>query len=101
MEDEPEAVAAVISGDLSATEFLFQYCDGKLNDAMLSDEGNAFAQQYYGEDGLFYLDFALCFPGSLYVVPEAAHDFKKYSALLDARLKSGEFTNEAMKGKPT
>jgi len=41
--DEPELVARVALGQLSATEFLFKYSDGKLLEEMLNEAGNAFA----------------------------------------------------------
>ncbi|CAM3747349.1 hypothetical protein CCOS865_01277 [Pseudomonas reidholzensis] len=89
IEEEPEALARVISGELSATEFLFSYCDGKLTDDDLSDEGNVFAQQYYGKDGLYLQDYADHFQSLMYVAPESAHDFDTFCAMLDARFESG------------
>ena len=88
-EEEPEAVARVISGELSATEFLFRYCDGKFTEEDLNDAGNEIAQQYYGSNGLYLQDYADHFGNLMYVVPESAHDFKAFSAILDARVKSG------------
>ena len=49
--DSQQDVDAVISGRLDATEFLFKYCDGKLTDEDFSNEGNAFAEKYYGDNG--------------------------------------------------
>ncbi|QSX28710.1 DUF7832 domain-containing protein [Shewanella cyperi] len=100
MQNEPEAVQAVIDGTMSATDFLFQYCDGKLIDEMLSETGNAFAKLYYGDDGLYLADYANNFDELMYVKPEATHDFVKFSAILDARLKSGVLTKEQLKSKP-
>lgn len=100
MQEEPEAVQAVINGTMSATDFFFQYCDGKLIDEMLSEAGNAFAELYYGDDGLYLDDYANNFGDLMYVMPEAAHDFVKYSAILDARLKSGILTKSQLKSKP-
>ena len=90
----------VIAGTLPATEFFFTYCDGKLVDEMLTDTGNAFAAQYYGEDGLYLDDYAEHFGAQMYIAPESAHDFTKFSAVLDARLKSGVLTKAQAKKKP-
>jgi hypothetical protein len=98
--EEPEAVKAVIAGTLSATEFLFTYCDGKLLDVMLTDAGNMFAAQYYGDDGLYGEDYAEHFGAQMYIAPESAHDFTKFSAMLDARLKSGVLTKTQAKKRP-
>jgi len=88
-EEAPETVAQVISGELSATEFLFNYCDGQITDEDLSDEGNLIAQQYYGDDGLYLQDYSDHFGDLMYVAPEAEHDFAKFCAILDARVESG------------
>jgi hypothetical protein len=100
LDEEPEAVAAVIAGTMPATEFFFKYCDGKLVDDMLTDAGNAFAERYYGDDGLFLEDYALAFKEQMYVAPESAHDFARFSAVLDARLASGILTKGQLKSKP-
>lgn len=87
-ESEPEAVAAVIRGELSSTEFFFEYCDGKFTDEDLTDEGNEFAVQYYGDEGLYLDDYAEHFGELMYVAPESVHDFEAYSEMLDARWRS-------------
>lgn len=97
LEDEPEDVQRVIEGTLSATDFLFKYCDGKLTNASLSAEGNRFAEQYYGRDGLYPGDYAQHFAQFEYVAPESAHDFVKFSSVLEARLQSGLLTKRQTK----
>lgn len=89
IEDVPEDVADVIRGKLSATEFLFRNCDGKFTDEDLTDEGNFFTQQYYGNDGLYLEDYSEHFGDLMYVAPESAHDFEKFSSILDARAATG------------
>ncbi|QLG86763.1 hypothetical protein HQ393_00080 [Chitinibacter bivalviorum] len=98
--EEPEAVTQVINDTLSATEFFFTYCDGKLTDETFNEVGNAFAAQYYGDDGLYLNDYAEHFEELMYVAPESDHDFAKYSAVLDARLKSNVLTKAQLKPKP-
>lgn len=88
-EEEPEAVTHVVDGRSSATEFFFKFCDGKFTDEDLNDEGNSFASKYYGDNGLYLEDYAEHFGDQMYVAPEAAHDFAKFSAMLDSRLASG------------
>jgi len=69
VQGEPEAVAAVVDGSLSATDFFFEYCDGKLVDDMLSDDGNGFTSQCYGEKGLYLEDYAKHFGELMYLAP--------------------------------
>src|SRR5262249_10899633 len=85
-EEEPDAVAAVVQGTMSGTDFLFQYCDGKLTDEDLNEEGNAIAEQYYGDNGQYLNDYAANFEDLLYTAPESVHDFKKYSQMIETRL---------------
>jgi hypothetical protein len=99
-EEEPEDTQKVIDGSLSATEFLFKYCDGKLTNEDLSDEGNIFAGQYYGRDGLYLRDYAKHFRNLMYVAPEGAHDFAKFSAIVESRRRSGILTSAMLNGKP-
>ena len=96
-EEEPGAVAAVVRSELSATEFLFKYCDGKFTDEDLNEEGNAFAMQYYGDDGLYLDDYAEAFGDLMYVASEGAHNFAEFSSMLQARFSGGLLT----KGKPS
>lgn len=69
-----------------------EYCDGKLVHEDLSVAGRAFADRYYGEEGLYLDDYAQHFGDLMYVVPEHKHDFAKFSAILEARLQSGVLT---------
>lgn len=88
-EDEPAEVQRVVNGEMSATEFLFDYCDGKLTDEDFSDEGNKFAEIYYGDNGRYLSDYAENFGDLLYVASESDHDFEKFSKMIDQRRKSG------------
>ncbi len=83
-----------MDGTMSATDFLFTYCDGKLIDDMLNEAGNAFAERYYGDSGLYFQDYADHFGELMYVAPEAAHDFRRFTTVLDARLQSGVLTKD-------
>jgi hypothetical protein len=92
--EEPDAVQAVIAGRLSGTEFLFTYCDGKLTNVSLNERGNAFAKKYYGDQGLYLQDYLKHFGSHEYSSPESAHDFAEFSSLLHGRLKSGQLTKK-------
>ncbi len=92
MNDEPNDVAKVVRGNMTGTEFLFKYCDGKFIDEDLNEEGNAFAAKYYGDDGLYLDDYAEAFGDLMYVASESEHDYERLSSLLHARLASGLLT---------
>ncbi len=96
LDDEPEAINNVISGNLSATEFFFKYCDGKLTDEDFNDAGNEFASKYYGDDGLYLVDYTDCFEDLMFEAPESKHDFSLLSAVIDKRYKSGVTTQSEL-----
>ena len=93
LKEWPEDVQAVVDETTSATYFFMKNCDGKLTDEDLSDAGNAFAQRYYGEDGLYLDDYAREFFDHMYITAEDAHDYLAFSAMMERRLKSGILTN--------
>lgn len=92
LDEHPEEVQKVKEGSLSATEFLIRYCDEQLTDEDLNEEGNTFAEKYYGDDGMYLEDYAEHFGELMYTAPEAAHDYQLFSNLLEKRLKSGKLT---------
>ena len=96
LDNEPEETKRMAEGSMSAVEYFLKYCDGKLTDEDLDDRGNAFAEEYYGEDGLYFDDYATHFGDLMYEVPETAHDFKKFSAMMENRLKSGVLTKQKL-----
>ena len=97
MEEEPDAIGAVVSGKMSATDFLFKYCDGKFIDEDLNEVGNCFTARYYGDDGLYLDDYAEVFGDLMYVAPEAAHDYQKFSTMLDDRYATGILSKSQLK----
>jgi hypothetical protein len=99
LSEEAEKVAAVINGSLAAADFLFDCCDGQLADEDLSAEGNQFASQYYGNNGLYLSDYAGQFGELMYVASESAHDYKKFAAMIDSRWQSGILTKAQIKSK--
>jgi hypothetical protein len=78
----------LLSGEMSATEFLFKNCDGKFTDEDLSNEGNAFLGYYYGKNGPYLDDYAAEFGNLMYVAGEEKHDFERFAKMVDRRLKA-------------
>jgi len=97
LEEEPEDTQKVIDGSISATEFFFKYCDGKLTDEDFNEQGNAFAEKYYGDEGLYLDDYAEHFGDLMYVAPESAHDFNKFASILESRIQSEILTESQAK----
>jgi hypothetical protein len=95
--EEPAAVAAVVDGGLSGTKFLLGYCDGKFTNEDLNEEGNAFAEQYYGDNGLYLEDYQKHFGMHEYSAAESAHDFSRFTAILDERLRTNVLTKAQTK----
>ena len=82
--DANDDVEAVIRGEMSGTDFLFKYCDGKFTDEDLTEEGNAFASSYF--DTRYSADYARVFAGQMYLVPEADHDVDQLFQMMDQYL---------------
>ena len=93
-EEAPEELQEIIDGKISATEFFLDFCDGKFISDFLNDEGNQFAEQYYGRNGLYLLDYEQHFGDLMYVKPEKDHDFDKFSEMLEKRYQSGILTTD-------
>jgi hypothetical protein len=85
LDEWPEDVAQVIIGGMPATEFLFKNLDGKFTDEDLTEEGNHFANAYYGEKGDYLSDYAATFGSFLYLAPESDHDFARVSQMIEKR----------------
>jgi hypothetical protein len=84
-EDSKEDLERLLRGELSATEYLFTWCDGKFTDEDLNAEGNAFMRHYY--KGSYDADFERTF-GPMYVLPESEHDFDKFSDMVETRYRA-------------
>lgn len=79
----PEAVEAVKAGQMTGTEFLLTVCGEKFTDEDLNADGNRFASKYYGDDGLYLLDYTKYFGEQMYVASEQEHNFQKFSGMMD------------------
>ena len=95
--EHASALQNVISGTLSATDFFFEHCDGKLTDDDFNEEGNKFASLYYGDDGLYLNDYSDLFFDLMYEKPESEHEYSQLSRLIDKRYTSGILTSEQLK----
>ncbi len=87
----------VIVGALSATEFFFKYCDGKLTDADVNAQGNKVASAYFGDDALYLDDYCHVIEYELYERTENDLDFNKLKEKMDSGLTSGILTKAAQK----
>lgn len=85
LENRPKEVKRVRDGTMAATNFLFNYCDGKFTSEDLTDAGNRFAGAYY-ESG-YLRDYSTLFGPMTYALPEKDHDFAMLSAMLNDRLR--------------
>jgi hypothetical protein len=65
-----------------------------LTNENFNEQGNAFAEKYYGDQGLYLQDYQKQFGSHEYSSPESAHDFVEFSSLLNGRLKSGQLTKK-------
>jgi len=83
--ENPDDVDRMKRGELSATDFLFKWCDGKFTNEDLNSEGNAFAANYYGSDKTYLNDYAKAFPNKMYLADERSHDFSRFSAMVQSR----------------
>jgi len=94
IEEEPEELGKVIDGSMSAVEFFLNFCDGKLTGENFNDEGQRFAQKYYGDSGLYLSDYTESFGSLMYVAPENGHDFEKFSSMLELRYSNNILTED-------
>ena len=92
LEHHADQVNQVVNDELTATDFLFKYCDGKFSDIDLSNEGNDFAKEDYGSNGLYFSEIGYYFEHLLYHKGEESYDFEVFSKILDVRYLSKVYT---------
>lgn len=87
-----DGIEKVRNKEISGTDFLMKYLDGKLTSEDLSKEANNFASKYYETDR--YLDdYAMIFEDdvpTLYHVKDTPENFEKIAKILDKRLEESE-----------
>ncbi|HST59837.1 MAG TPA: hypothetical protein VLK84_14130 [Longimicrobium sp.] len=84
-EDSADDLDRMLRGELSATDYFFMWCDGKFTDEDLNAEGNAFMRACYHA---CVSDYEREFAREMYVVDEAAHDFNRFSEMMETRYRS-------------
>ena len=97
LEEWPEDVKDLITGNLSATQFLCKNCDNMLTSEDLNEEGNLFTRNYY--ESCFLDDFSENFGNFIYTAPEKDFDFKKFTAMCDSKLYTGELKKTTRRRK--
>lgn len=89
-EEMPEGIAALEERSITPGAFFLKFCDGKLTDEDLNDEGNQFAAAYFDfENGNYLADYETLLLGrlpSLYHVPDAWSTYEALKPVLDQRL---------------
>lgn len=81
-------VAAVIAGEMTGSEFLFQHCDGKLTSEDFNAAGNAFASKNYDR----YLDkFGEQIDDNLYLYPEHSLNYTVFAEIVEKQFRSSTF----------
>ncbi|MEW6711523.1 MAG: hypothetical protein AB1403_17000 [Candidatus Riflebacteria bacterium] len=90
LENEPEAVKAVIDGNMTGRRFLETYCDGTFNEEDLNEEGNTFAENYYATDD-YEEDYGQAFirknTPTIYHVNDDRVSYERIAKILDKRRK--------------
>jgi len=90
----PEALAAVRAREMTGREFLFKNCDGKLWEADLNEEGNAFAKSYYkksaGQRHDYLTDYSDEFWSgpSIYHVADTWENYERMAGVLTRRFEA-------------
>jgi hypothetical protein len=89
-EESSASLSAVRARQMTGRQFLFKECDEKFWDEDLSDDGNAFAKEYYNvtdEQGCRYLeDFYSAFPSvPAYHVEDTWQNYDKIAPLISRR----------------
>jgi hypothetical protein len=92
LEDVPECLGAVRARRETPVRMFFKYCDEKLTNEDLNDEGNAFAQHYYkGEgdgSGQYFDDYGSTLGDdlpSLYHVSDGWESYDSIAPVISAR----------------
>jgi hypothetical protein len=76
--------------DLTGAQFLLKYCDEKLIDEDLNEEGSAFAEGYYEQT--YLTDY--CSVLLPYEDPDTWSNFDRIAPILDQRFKDWRATRE-------
>jgi hypothetical protein len=86
---DTDSLEAVRARRMTGRDYLLNICDEKFWESDLSEEGNAFAKQYYGEKG-YYKDYEKALARrlpSLYHVEDSWDNFDRLTPVLDQRFR--------------
>ncbi len=86
----PEDQDKLMSGEMTATDYLYNNCDGKFSSDDLNEEGDLFTLAYYRSDR-YQNDYKELTNNKVFKASEEEVDFEKLSRKLDSRLQ--EFEN--------
>ncbi|AEA42863.1 hypothetical protein [Fluviicola taffensis] len=78
LEDSAEGIQKVKSRKITGREFLFEYCDEKLLEYFLNEEGLEFTTRYYKRLGTYMYDYDELLKGkydSLYEIPNTWENY--------------------------
>src|SRR5262245_2804454 len=85
--ESPASLAAVRARQMTGRQFLFKECDEKFWDEDLSDEGNAFAKDYY-ESNRYLEDYEVALAGdlpTLYHVEDSWQNYDRIAPVISRR----------------
>jgi hypothetical protein len=90
-EEEPELLARLLDRSVSPASWFVAACDGKFTDEDLTDVGNAFAMDYYGDpeaaERKYLNDYCATFAEfkDVYRVPDDWQSYERLKPRLDKR----------------
>lgn len=91
VEDSPDELASLQGRHEAPGEWFIRNCDEKFTNEDLSEEGNAFAREYYqgaeGQESQYLGDYAGAFPGhaDLYSIPDNWTTYDRIAPLIAKR----------------
>ena len=85
LDARPEAIDAVLAGDILGADFVFAHCAGALRDEDVAQEARAFLAAYCADDGVFWSDYVGLVGGVPYQTVEEDVDRAAFDAMVDAR----------------
>jgi hypothetical protein len=92
IDDFPDDIRVLRERVVTPGDFFLKACDGKFTDEDLSEEGNAFAQEYFDSESAKYLEdyehALLQDLPSLYHVVDSWENFDRLKPFLDQRLEA-------------
>nr|WP_294858889.1 hypothetical protein [uncultured Fluviicola sp.] len=82
LEEVPEGIEHVKSGEITGRDFLFDYCDEKFLEDFLTEDGFEFTKRYY-KRGIYTSDYQELLGSnysSLYEIPDTLENYQRIAA---------------------